>query len=77
MREAGDSIARNSLRPFVFDQPINAASLTEWIEEQLCPTLAAADIVIIDNKLSHKKPVVRAALRARGARLSFLPRTFD
>jgi transposase len=59
--------------PFVFDQPINGASFTLWIEEQLCPTLGPGDIVILDNLSSHKKPAVRAAIRARGARLLFLP----
>ena len=59
--------------PFVFDQPINGASFTQWVEEQLCPTLGPGDIVIFDNLSSHKKPAVRAAIRARGARLLFLP----
>lgn len=54
--------------PFVFDQPINGASFTQWVEEQLCPTLGPGDIVILDNLSSHKKPAVRAAIRARGAR---------
>lgn len=59
--------------PFVFDQPINGASFTAWVEEQLCPTLDPGDIVILDNLSSHKKPAVRAAIRAKGARLVFLP----
>jgi len=59
--------------PFIFDQPINGAPFTQWVEEQLCPTLGAGDIVILDNLSSHKKPAVRAAIRARGARLLFLP----
>jgi len=59
--------------PFVFDQPINAASFTSWVEEHLCPTLMPGDIVVMDNLSSHKKPAVRAAIRARGARLLFLP----
>lgn len=59
--------------PFVFDQPINAASFTAWVVEQLCPTLGLGDIVVMDNLSSHKKPAVRAAIRARGARLLFLP----
>ena len=59
--------------PFVFDQPINAASFTAWVEEQLCPTLGPGDIVVMDNLSSHKKPAVRAAIRARGARLLFFP----
>ena len=59
--------------PFVFDQPINGESFTAWVKQQLCPTLSAGDIVILDNLSSHKNPQVRAAIRARGARLLFLP----
>ena len=59
--------------PFVFDQPINGATFTQWVEEELCPTLGPGDIVIMDNLSSHKKPAVRTAIRARGARLLFLP----
>ena len=59
--------------PFVFDQPINGASFTTWVQEQLCPTLAKGDIVVLDNLSSHKKPAVRAAIREKGARLVFLP----
>ncbi len=47
--------------PFVFDQPINGTSFTQWVEEQLCPTLSPGDIVILDNLSSHKKPTVRAS----------------
>ena len=59
--------------PFVFDQPINSTSFIAWIEQQLCPTLGPGDIVIMDNLSSHKKPVIRAAIRAQGAKLLFLP----
>jgi transposase len=59
--------------PFVFDQPINAASFTAWVEQELCPTLKRGDVVIMDNLSSHKKPAARAAIRATGARLIFLP----
>lgn len=59
--------------PFVFDQPINAASFLAWVEQQLCPSLAAGDVVIMDNLSSHKSPAVRQAIRSKGARLIFLP----
>ena len=59
--------------PFVFDQPINAATFTAWVEQQLCPTHGPSDIVIMDNLSSHKNAAVRAAIPARGARLVFLP----
>jgi transposase len=59
--------------PFVFDQPINALSFAAWVGQQLCPTLKPGDIVVLDNLSSHKKPAVRIAIRATGARLLFLP----
>jgi transposase len=59
--------------PFVFDQPINSASFTAWVQEQLCLTLGPGDIVVMDNLSSHKKPAVRTAIRERAARLLFLP----
>ena len=39
----------------------------------LVPTLHPGDIVILDNPGSHKAPAIRAAIRAAGARLWFLP----
>jgi transposase len=59
--------------PFVFDGPINGESFLLYIETQLVPTLRPRDIVILDNLGSHKGKAVRAALRAVGARLLFLP----
>lgn len=59
--------------PCVLDQPINAISFLAWVEQFLAPTLAPGDIVILDNLTSHKRPAVRAAIRATGARLLFLP----
>ena len=52
---------------------VGAASFTAWVKQQLCPTLGPGDIVIMDNLSSHKTPAVREAIRARGARLLFLP----
>lgn len=59
--------------PCVFDQPINATSFLAWIEQALVPTLSAGDIVVMDNLSSHKNVAVRAAIRAAGAKLFFLP----
>ena len=58
--------------PFVFDGPINGTLLLAWVETRLVPTLAAGDVVIMDNLGSHKGKAVRAAIRAAGAHL-FLP----
>ena len=62
--------------PFVFDQPINAVSFIAWVEQQLCPTLRPGDVVIMDNLSSHKRPAVRAAIRAKG-RKAPLPSTIQ
>jgi len=40
----------------------------------LVPTLAAGDIVVMDNLGSHKGHAVRQLIRAAGAKLFFLPR---
>lgn len=59
--------------PCVFDGPINGVSFLAYVEQVLVPTLKPGDIVVIDNLGSHKSKRVRAAIRAAGARLFFLP----
>jgi transposase len=59
--------------PCLFDGPINGASFLAYVEQVLVPTLAPGDIVVIDNLGSHKSKAVRAAIRAAGAKLIFLP----
>ena len=59
--------------PCVLDQPINAQSFTDYVEQFLVPTLSAGDVVIMNNLSSHKRPAIRQAIRAAGARLLFLP----
>ena len=59
--------------PCVIDGPSNGETFTAYVEQFLVPTLAAGDIVIMDNLGSHKGAAVRAAIEAVGARLLFLP----
>jgi putative transposase len=59
--------------PWVVDGPINGSSFRLYVEKILVPTLNKGDIVILDNLGSHKSNAVRAAIRAAGARLFFLP----
>jgi transposase len=59
--------------PCVFDGPINAHSFLAYVNHQLVPVLKPRDIVVLDNLGSHKGRAVRAAIRAAGARLVFLP----
>jgi transposase len=60
--------------PCVIDGPINGTSFRAYVEQFLLPTLAAGDIVIMDNLGSHKGRAVRQLIRAAGAKLFFLPR---
>ena len=59
--------------PCVFDGPINGESFAAYVRQILVPTLTPGDVVILDNLGSHKGKAVRAAIRAVGARLLFLP----
>jgi transposase len=59
--------------PCVIDGPINGISFLAYVEQSLLPTLAAGDIVIMDNLGSHKRQAIRQAIRAAGAKLFFLP----
>ena len=59
--------------PWVIDGPINGALFLLYVEQVLAPTLQPGDVVILDNLGSHKSKAARAAVRARGAHLIFLP----
>ena len=59
--------------PCVIDGPINGLSFLAYVEQVLLPTLSVGDIVIMDNLVSHERPVIRRLIRAAGAKLFFLP----
>jgi transposase len=59
--------------PWVLDGPINGKAFRTYVEQILAPTLHPGDVVIMDNLSSHKAPAIRAAIRAAGAKLFFLP----
>ena len=59
--------------PFVIDGPINGQWFLLYVEQVLAPTLKPGDVVVMDNLGSHKGKAARAAIRARGAHLLFLP----
>jgi len=59
--------------PWVIDGPINGEMFALYVEKVLAPTLQKGDVVILDNLGSHKGKAARAAVRARGAHLIFLP----
>ena len=60
--------------PWLIEGPINGESFRIYVEKVLAPTLAPDDIVIMDNLGSHRGKAIRAAIRAVGARLFFLPK---
>ena len=59
--------------PWFLDGPINGDSFLKYVETQLAPTLREGDVVILDNLGSHKGAKARAAIKAAGAKLWFLP----
>jgi transposase len=67
-------LRRNGLvAPFVLDGPMNGAAFLVYIEKILAPSLAAGDIVVMDNLPAHKVAGVRERIEATGARLLYLP----
>ena len=58
---------------FVIDGPINGAIFRACVEQALAPTLAAGDIVVMDNLGSHKVAGMREAIEAAGASVQYLP----
>ena len=59
--------------PLVVDGPMNGEIFRAYVEQMLAPTLAAGDIVIMDNLAAHKVRGIREAIEARGASLLYLP----
>ncbi len=46
-----------------------------YITQQLCPTLTAGDVVIMDNLSAHKSPRITKSIEERGAHVLYLPPT--
>jgi transposase len=59
--------------PWVIPGAMDRAAFDRYIETQLVPTLRPGDIVILDNLSVHKSARAKAAIRACGARVLFLP----
>jgi transposase len=64
---------RGLTAPLVVDGAINGEIFLGYVRQHLAPTLAAGDVVIMDNLSSHKRIGVREAIEAAGATLMFLP----
>ena len=55
------------------DGPTDAEVFRAYVEQVLCPTLRAGDIVIMDNLSSHKSAPTLSLLEQAGAQVLFLP----
>ena len=64
---------RGFAAPYVTDGAMNGRLFRAWVEQMLAPTLAAGDVVVMDNLPAHKVAGVREAIEAAGARLLYLP----
>jgi hypothetical protein len=51
----------------------DTAVFRAYVEQVLVPTLAAGDVVVMDNLSSHKVSGIREAIEAAGADLLYLP----
>jgi transposase len=61
------------ISPFVIKGPIDGARFLAYVTQVLIPELRPGDIIVLDNLSSHKNEDVKAAVKAAGAELLFLP----
>lgn len=59
--------------PMLLDGAMDGDAFEAYARQVLVPTLRPGDVVIMDNLSVHKRPAVREAIEAAGARLLFLP----
>jgi transposase len=59
--------------PFVIDGPMNAGIFPACVEKQLLPELTPGDIVICDNRSSHKNAALKELLERNACQLRCLP----
>jgi transposase len=59
--------------PMTVEGPVDAAVFRVYLERVLGPTLAPGDILVMDNLAVHKVAGIPEAIRARGARVVYLP----
>jgi transposase len=59
--------------PLVIDGAMNGDLFVAYAERVLVPTLAAGDVVVMDNLSSHKRARVRELIEGAGCAVLFLP----
>lgn len=59
--------------PMLLEGAVDTRAFTAYVQQVLCPTLPAGQIVIMDNLSSHTAPAIQAAIEAVGCSLLLLP----
>ena len=59
--------------PMTISGAVDGLVFLAYVEEVLVPTLAAGDVVVMDNLSAHKVKRVRELIEAVGAKLIYLP----
>lgn len=62
-----------AVAPFLLPGAMDHVALTTYVQKVLGPELGPKDLVLLDNVAFHHADAVEAAVRARGARLVYLP----
>ncbi|MCL2775370.1 MAG: IS630 family transposase [Oscillospiraceae bacterium] len=60
--------------PIVFEGTLNKETLCHYIEKQLAPSLAAEDIVLLDNCTVHSAKLVKETLKKCNVTFWYLPK---
>jgi transposase len=71
---AGLRRGKGVIAPMLLRGAMDTAAMRVWARDVFAPLLKRGDIVIMDNLGIHNDPEVIDAIRARGARVEFLPR---
>lgn len=62
------------IAPWVIEGAMHGIAFDTYVATQLAPLLKPGDVVVWDNLNVHKSPRAAEAIRARGAKVLFLPR---
>lgn len=60
--------------PVVFEGTLNKEIFSAYLEQQLAPTLAADDIVLLDNCTVHSAALVKETLKKCNVNFWFIPK---
>jgi transposase len=64
---------RGIVAAMTIEEPTDGDIFLAYVEQVLCPTLAAGDVVVMDNLAAHKVNRVEELIQAQGAEVLYLP----